>query len=282
MLAQLHPERLHLVGWIVLAAAPALADVISYEGTSFPEADGQGWEYTPFCDPERWLEDGRLFQHVEVGCGGPPGGDKDRYIRSLADFAGEQDFFIEFRMQTDGDQSEIPGVSPAVLAAAGLFGISYDFVIAKDLVRFQRDDFQVTVFVDVDPRAPHTYRLELYGEDRYAVFVDCEIIDEGIPGGQFPSNEFDVIAFRVQPWFLENTTQWDYVRLGTIPQPGSGDFDSEGDVDLRDFYFFDECLTNGGPGVEAGPGCLWADMDQDGDVDFHDFSLFQLAFTGSE
>ena len=83
-------------------------------------------------------------------------------------------------------------------------------------------------------------------------------------------------------WYLDNTTQWDYIRFGVIPVEGSGDFDSDGDLDLTDWYFFEECLTNGGPDTEAGPGCLWADIDQDGDVDFGDLGLVQLAFTGSE
>src|SRR5262245_9792611 len=118
--------------WVApfFAAATALAGVVAYEGDSFPEErPDQFWQRTPFCEPDRWIEDGLLNQHVEVGCGGPPGGDQDRYFRSLADFAGEQEFFIEFRMYTDGDSSEFPGVSPASLVAGGFFDVSYDFVM---------------------------------------------------------------------------------------------------------------------------------------------------------
>lgn len=88
------------------------------------------------------------------------------------------------------------------------------------------------------------------------------------------------LARRASACHLDSTVWWDYIGCGTIPEPGSGDFDSDGDMDLRDLYFFDECLASSGPGVEPGPGCVWANMDQDNDVDFRDFALFQLAFTG--
>jgi hypothetical protein len=63
-----------------------------------------------------------------------------------------------------------------------------------------------------------------------------------------------------------------------IPATGSGDFDSSGAVNLRDFYFFEECLRNGGSGTNAAPSCTWADMDADGDADLLDFAEFQVAF----
>lgn len=269
--------------YILLLALPAAivrADVVSYEGNSFPEVSDQGWERTPFCDPERSIDDGWLAAHVEVGCGGPPGGDKDRYIRSLGDFAGEERFFLEWRMETDGDRSEIPGVSPASMVAGGFFGVTYHFTLASDQVRFQRDAFVVTVFVDIAPDVPHTYRLELYGGDQYVVYVDGQVIDSGIPSARYPSQESDVLAFRAQPWFLPNTTRWDYVRLGTMPIDGSGDYDSDGQVDGEDFYFFEECLL--GSGVDAGPGCRFADFDFDTDVDCDDWASFKQAWTAPD
>lgn len=261
---------------LIVAVGSVHADVATFEGFSFPEDEDNSWEYTPVCQPQRWVRDGWLFQHVEVGCGGPNAGDIDRYQRSLADFVGEEHFFIEFRMETDGDRSEIPGVAPAALAAGGFFGISYDFVISRDLLRFQRDDFQVTVFVEIEPGVPHTYRLELHGADEYFVYIDGEEINSGVPGGQYPSDEHDVMAWRAKAWFLPNTTQWDYVRIGTTPQVGSGDFDSDGEVDFDDLPFFQECLT-----TPAGNwvGCRWADMDFDSDTDCDDWFAFLAAWT---
>lgn len=262
---------------LFIAVETVIGDVVTYEGTSFPEEADKSWEYTPSCDPERWIEDGWLFQNVGVGCGGPPEGDKDRYIRSLADFVGEEQFFIEWRMQTDGESSEITGVAPASMVAGGFFTVAYHFTISRDLVRFQRDAFVVTVFVDIDPEVPHTYRLEQYGAAEYIVYVDGEVIDAGIPGHAYPNDQNDVMAWRAKSWFLENNIKWDYVRLGTIPQDGSGDFNSDGEVNDDDFYFFQECITD--PDAGSWRGCSWADFDFDGDVDCDDWQQFQLAWT---
>ena len=111
-----------------MSAANARADVVTFEGLAFPEIEDDSWEPTPQCEPDRWIEDGRLLQHVELGCWPPPGGDIDSYQRPLADFVGVEEFFIEFRIQTDGEQSEIPGVAPSSLVAGGFSVISYDFV----------------------------------------------------------------------------------------------------------------------------------------------------------
>ncbi len=128
---------------------------------------------------------------------------------------------------------------------------------------------------------PHTYRLEQYAVNEYFLFIDDVLVDEGTPEGPYPSSSPE-LAFRARSVFVDSVTEWDYIRWGEIPTPGSGDFDSEGDVDTRDFFYFDECLKNGGPEADAGPGCTWADMDQDGDVDFRDFAEFQLIFNTTE
>ena len=252
------------------------ADVVTFEGLAFPEIEDDSWTHLSFCTPVRWIQDGWLFQVVDFDCNPPPHGDYDAYNRSLADFVGMEQFFIEFRMQTDGDQSEIPFGSPAGLAAGGFSVVSYDFFISRDLVRFQRDDFQVTVFVEIEPNSFHTYRVELYGADQYFIYIDGEVINSGVPGGPFPDNEKNVIGWLARASYLPNTTQWDYVRLGTLPQNSSGDFQSDGEVGPDDLYYFQECFS-----TPAGSwaGCAWADMDFDGGVDCDDWALFLAAWT---
>ncbi|MCH7702202.1 MAG: hypothetical protein IID37_10985 [Planctomycetes bacterium] len=266
----------HLV--LVLAlAGTAHGQVFSYECDSFPE--DSGWEVvSQFCDPETWLDGGWYFQHVEPGCGGPPGGGQDEYTRDIGEFADESTFFVEWVVETDGSNSEIDGVAPAALAAGGFAGILYHFTISADQVRFLRDASFPIVWVDIQPDVPHTYRLELYGAELYIWFIDGQVIDSGRPEGAYP-NLFSLISWRGKSWYLESTTQWDYIRYGTIPKPGSGDFDSDDDVDLDDYYFFHDCVT--GPNTNAGPGCVWADFDGDSDVDLIDFGHFQANFTGS-
>ena len=179
-------------------AATAHGDVFSYECASFPEE--QGWEVlSQYCEPDTWLDNGWYFQHVEPGCGGPPGGAEDGYTRSFEDFAGEDEFFIEWRVQTDGDRSEIDGVAPASLSAAGFAGILYHFTIAADQVRFLRDARFPIVWVDIEPDSPHTYRLELFGEDLYIWYIDGKVVDSGTPEGAYP-DAFSSMNWLARSW----------------------------------------------------------------------------------
>ncbi len=166
-------------------------------------------------------------------------------------------------------------------------GINYSFYIAGDQAKLNRDNTLPIIFVDLEPGVPHTHRLELYGADLYVWYIDGVIVDQGVPEGAFPSFNPRITWLAKAAW-LPNTTVWDYVRYGTIPVDGRGDFDSDGFVDLDDYYFFQECLANNGPGIfggpdlDAGPGCRFADFDFDTDVDLADFAVFQRAFTGGE
>jgi hypothetical protein len=165
--------------------------------------------------------------------------------------------------------------------------VNYRFVIAADQVRFVRDNRLPILWVTFDPGVSHTYRVEMYGDSLYVLYIDGFILDSGTPEGQYPSNN-PAVTFRAAAVFVESTTIGDFIRWGDIPADGSGDYDSNGKLDGRDFYFFHECLTNaraginGGPDEDAGPGCRFADFDADGDVDLRDLAAFQRAFTGGE
>jgi hypothetical protein len=263
-----------------LLARGGLADVITYEGDTFPEDHEDPWERTGTLDADRSLRGGWLIIDVDLGdWEPPPGGEQDFYKRWGPKSPGEP-FFVEWRCISDAPNTEIPGTGGSVLNAVG-FNVINHFTITEDKVRIWRGNTVPFVFVDIESGVPHTYRVEHYADQLYIYYIDGEIVDSGIPRGGFPNASARII-WGSKMWWTPSTNEWDYVRYGTIPEAGSGDFDSDEDVDLRDFYFFDECVTNGGPGVEAGPGCLWADLDGDGDVDFADMGLFQLAFTGSE
>lgn len=225
-----------------------------------------------------------FWQHVEL-CDGfpPPGGQEGTYRRSLDEFLGEDRFFVEWRIETDGDRSELPWGGAAGFSAWSNGGVNYLFSIARDQAELNRDNRLPIVLVDIEPGVPHTHRLELYGDELYVWYIDGQVVDSGIPEGAFPSFNPNV-NMRAKAAFLENTTRWDYVRWGSIPADGSGDFDSDGDHDLRDFYFLHECILGvdrpimRGGGVD--PGCLWADLNQDNVADLLDFAEFQVSFTG--
>ncbi len=262
---------------ILLLSAPGFAQVVSYEANSFPEPE---WERIVDCTPERWIEDGWLHQEVEaLQC--DPVSDTDAYIRELGEFDGVATFFVEWRIEADGDRAEIPFGGPAALGSGSFGPVNYTFFIARDQAKLNRDNRLPIVFVDIQPGVPHTHRLELYGAERYVWYIDGEVVDSGRPEGQYPSNT-PSMAWQARSRNLDSHVRWDYIRYGVIPEDGSGDYDSDDDVDQDDYYFFHECLAASGPGIDAGPGCRFADFDHDTDVDLDDFAAFQERFTESQ
>lgn len=258
------------------AAAPGLAQVFSSEFFSDPVSEG--WDLVHQICAETWIDDGWYYQQLDGDACPPPGGAQDAYVRSITEFNGEPRFFLQFRVQTDGDRSEIPSGAPVAVAMFNFFGISYNITVARDQVKFLRDVDLPIWFIEIEPGVPHTYRIELY-PDRYAFYIDTYVIDEGVPEGPYPAHDARITwlgKLRCLP--CENA--WDYIRYGVIPVDGSGDYDSDAEVTLDDFYFFHECLANGGPGVDAGPGCRFANFDFDDDVDLLDFAALQEILTG--
>jgi hypothetical protein len=260
----------------VCAIAPA--QVITYEANAFP--DELGWERRPPGAPhgDRRLEDGWLIQTIEH--------DQDFYRFNIGGISGlVGNFFVEWRAITDNpewliDQWQVP----AVVSAAGN-GPLYHTVMTESTVALSRLYVpRVIVPITSDP---HTFRVEVLVE-KYIWYIDGVVVDSGVPEGGYP----DANAFVI--WGAEVTydgapaasTAWDFVRVGRIPDDGSGDYDSDGSVTLIDQYFVADCLTKDGPGIfggpenDAGPGCRFADFDADTDVDLLDFAEFQNLFNG--
>ncbi|MCH9002544.1 MAG: hypothetical protein IIC02_08215, partial [Planctomycetes bacterium] len=203
--------------------------------------------------------------------------------RTIDEFNGSPTFFHEYRVETDGDRSEIPGGAPTVLAFGNNFGVHYNATVSRDQIKLFRDVLEPILFFDLTPGVPHTIRLELFNDPppaTYRWYVDGVIFDEGLAEGAFPADDAR-ITWRGKSWFLPCENRWQYIRYGLIPADGSGDFHSDGEVDSDDQYFFEECLDNSGENVDAGPGCRWADFDGDSDVDCDDWDAFETAWTGA-
>ncbi|TWT44226.1 hypothetical protein RAS1_06360 [Phycisphaerae bacterium RAS1] len=237
-----------------------------------------GWDVLQvWCAPLEWVVQGWLYQHVEL-CPGydEPNGQTASYRRSADDLAGAVDSYIEWRLQTDAPRTEIPWGGGAALAVAD--DVSwYSFNVASDQAKLFRSSDLPIVFVAITHDLPHTYRLEVRGTSMYTWYVDGEIADSGVPVGPFPGAN-PRITWRARSAYEPNTTRWDYIRYGTIPADASGDYDSDGDVDADDFYFFEECAL--GDGVPSGPGCRFADFDADGDTDCDDWAEFAARWSG--
>jgi len=264
-------------------AAPAFAFVYGEEFDFFPWPGA--WQRIVSGTPERRVENGWLIETLE-----PHEQDFYRYdLGGISSLVGR--FFLEWRAVTDNPEWLIyESQVPAVVVAGGMGGSIYHVVMTESAAVLFRDAFIPWVVVPVSTGV-HTYRVEVYN-DAYLWYVDGLVVDSGVPEGPYPDPNAQIV------WGAEvtydgapaATTAWDYVRFGEIPQDSSGDFDSDADVDRRDYRFVHECLTKdgellGGPvagGPGAGPGCDFADWDGNGSVDLFDIAEFQVHFTGSQ
>ena len=268
-----------------LCASVAYAGVVAYEGNAFPE--DCGFQRVGTFDVDRWVNHGWFGHYVERGNWEPlPYGEDDYYDFGLASFMGAP-FFIEWRMISDAPDSEVDQQNGAAIVVLVGGPVTYHFNIASGLARILRGIQYPVQYFYIEPGVAHTYRLEVFGGDYFEFRIDNQIADSGEPEDVFPTRDA-LMSFGTGYYLAESSSVWDYVRFGVIPIDGSGDYDSDNDVDGRDFYFFHECLTNaraginGGPDEDAGPGCRFADFDGDGDVDLRDLAAFQLNFTGGE
>ncbi len=268
-----------------LSGGLVLGQVISSEFFSDPVSEG--WDLIQqYCDPEVWNDDGVYYQVLDFdACGPPPGGGQEDYVVAIDEFNGVPDWFYEFRVSATGPRTEIYGAAPTAFAAGNSFGDLYRVVLARDQVNLLRDvDLPILNF-DLEPGVPHTIRVELNNEGfpTYKWFIDGVMVDEGVGEDVFPSDN-SRITWRGKAWYEPTENAWYFIRYGIPPTEHSGDYDSDSDIDGRDYFYFAECVAErgNGPGIPTDPGCIWADMDADGDVDFADFARFQRAFTGEK
>jgi hypothetical protein len=266
-------------------AAPGFAQVVSYDGTAFP--DDVGWiRYDQPLEflAGRYLSAGCLVQVPEI-VEGDPANQQDFYQWNLAEQAGASAWYLEWVMETNGPLAT-EAVAPAPIVASGFSGIQYHFTVGADELVLNRDSGFPLVFHSFAPGL-HDCRLEVVNDFNpgcYAFYFDGELIDSGEAEGIYPTAD-SVVVFGARAAIVGNVTRWDRIEFGPfIPEPIPGDSDGDGDVDLADYTFFEQCHSVSGPGVApAEPGCLTScDMDEDGDVDAAEFGMFQMAFTGSK
>ncbi len=115
------------------------------------------------------------------------------------------------------------------------FSVTNNFNITTDQLCIWRGNSVPLLYLDIEEGVPHSYRVEHYGDHLYAHYVDEVLVDSGKPLGDFPNASARII-WGSRMWMTPSTNEWDYVRYGRIPQDASGDFDSDGDVDVDDHY----------------------------------------------
>ena len=200
----------------------ASADVppVFFEGDCFPE--DLGFERQIHQDPVRWIDDGWFVQEIDVGegDGSPFSGDHDTYVLDIGLYTGEP-FYVEWRMITDAPNEEIDthnGGAKMILVGGS---VAYHCSMASGLARILRGYPYPTQYFEIEPGVPHTYRLEVYGAEYFSLSIDDVIVDDGLPEADWPTPTA-LISFGSLYYLNEHTTQWDYVRFGSIPEPATG------------------------------------------------------------
>jgi hypothetical protein len=257
--------------------AVAIAEVVTYEGNIFPDEDAVPWERLGTFDADRWIEDGWFHQYCDLGVWpGPRMGEQDFYKRWVTEFAGADTFFVAWRVESNAPSEILDFLgTPTVLSAFGNTSAYYHFTFTDERMVVVRGTAYPMVYLDIEPGLAHSYYLELKtvvpgSRYMYAWYCDAVLIDQGLTTEPYPTADSRII-WGAEHDTYENHTRWDYIRYGTIPQDGSGDYDSDGDVDEADLVAFQDCLL--GP-VPHGPSCRWADINGDGITDGQDIALF--------
>jgi hypothetical protein len=80
-------------------------------------------------------------------------------------------------------------------------------------------------------------------------------------------------------WMVWENLVIEYTPVGPAAVPG--DFDSDKDVDQKDFGHLQACYSGAGTAPND-PGCDDADLDNDEDVDLDDFSILQSCMSGDD
>lgn len=169
------PEFIPLL--IAASAGSALAEVVSYEGTAFPEDEELApWSREGSQSEVRWVEDGWFVQRPGQGPWPWPHGDEDFYRRGISEFHDPPSWYLEWRVQTDGPSDIIGAVAPCVIAAGDFEGNLYHFTIAADAFRFIGDLNFPVLFFDLHPGEFYTFRLEIHGSAAFQIFVDNELL----------------------------------------------------------------------------------------------------------
>ena len=214
--------RTLLVLFCLSASTVALADAapVFFEGDCFPEEIG--FERFEWHKPDRWNDDGWLIQEIEVGdgSGGPYDGQGDTYHYDLGAYAGSP-FFIEWRMITNAPEEEIDpnnGAAGVILVGGS---VTYYCRMSRSLAKIFRSVPDSTHYFEISPDVAHTYRLEVRGDEYYSFAIDDVIVDDGLPEAIWPTPNA-LLSFGSRYYLNEHITQWDYVRFGSIPEPGNG------------------------------------------------------------
>jgi N-acetylmuramoyl-L-alanine amidase len=117
---------------------------------------------------------------------------------------------------------------------------------------------RVKMSTEVDPGSTYTFNFTLTAPRTPGTYTtDWRMLRESVT------------------WFGDTVSKQIAVTYTAAP----ADFDSDLDVDMEDFGYFQKCIT-GTNVAQTDSACAKAKMDNDDDVDADDFAIFQACFSG--
>ena len=172
--------------------------------------------------------------------------------------------FYGFDVTATGDWQDVGGALSEGITGTGDGDGSFDFLAGS----------YNAVLVVTNGTGYNTW-----GDGTIEVTIDNMFLT--LPGNSFADAEVYTVAVafdqEIATWPIGGTLTFDNVSL---VQSGSPDCDLDGDIDLRDFAYFQACFTGEGGGVPT--GCECADLNSDGNVDLGDYGLVNLRMEGPQ
>jgi len=203
------------VAFVLAVAAHGSAQIVSFEGDSFPETEG--WtRIERLFPPERWVSNGWLRFRCEVVAPERCEGEDEFYRWDLVEFAGAQRFMLEWSVITDGPRSEILDVAPVSCVAAGQRGVWFHTTVARDQALFLID-VRYPFWFDLEP-VVHTFRVDIYGEYWYEWSIDGRVRVAERPEKQYPTAD-SFIIWGVRAACVDSVSAFDFVRFGIPDEP---------------------------------------------------------------
>ena len=199
------------------AAAPALGVPywVSYEGNDYPE--NEGWERS-FSDEngvgqggsERSLDGGVLTLDSMRD---PQISDNYRVSRQINPDPGEL-FVAEWRLRVLDAVGPLRDVG-VTIARDGMGTVSFRYGL--DHVQGVEEDWTY----DLEPLEFHAFRVESPDMVNYSLWIDGMFVRDGMWHLQSLNESYFFFGDAVRGAGVLSNSQWDYVRFGVVPEPGS-------------------------------------------------------------
>lgn len=196
-----------VVAYALAWPAAATPYWVAYEGNDFPE--NEGWTRSIHGGgADRWIEDGVFTIDSTASLD-----IDDAYTWDNITDPGPGEIFVaEWRLRVN-EFINFYDVDFGIARSGTPGHIQFEFAQDHVLIR------PAWVQIGVEPGVFHTYRFESAEMDWFTLFID----DQAAYTGQFESQSFlrSFVAFGDLVIGAASASNWDFVRFGVVPEPGT-------------------------------------------------------------